>query len=167
MRLPAKRYYKNGQRFFFGVVIGAMISWLIFLFMFGHMQEEQAKTIRKQKEQILELQKEKNIWQEDFKKLNEKNKQLLTVQEVIVKIENAKKYRIDPLSVFEVEESIKEDINNLLAKDLHLVYESRDLLKKVIMNKQIKINDKRYRLIIKEMVIYTTLTIHLELILDD
>ncbi|WAA10162.1 sporulation membrane protein YtrI [Fervidibacillus albus] len=167
MRVPTIHRYKNGQRFFFGTVIGALVSWLIFLYMFGHMQEEQAKTIRKQREQIMELEKEKNIWQEDFKKLNEKNKQLLTVQEVIVKIENAEKYRIDPLSVFEVEESVKEDISMVLAKDLHLVYESRDLLKRVIINKPVKINDKRYRLTIKEIVIYTTLTVHLELILDD
>lgn len=167
MRIPALYRYQNGQRFLFGAIIGAIVSWLVFLFMFGHMQEEQAKTIRKQREQIVELEKEKNIWQEDFKKLNEKNKQLLTVQEIVVKIENADKYRIDPLSVFEVEESVKEDISMVLAKDLHLVFQSRELLKKVIVNKPVKINDKRYKLVIKEMVIYTTLTIHLEMELAD
>ena len=131
------------------------------------MQEEQAKTIREQKEKIMDLENEKSIWQEEFKKLNEKNLELLTVQEIIVKVTNGEKYKLDGLSIFEVEEKIKENIGMVLAKDLNLVFNSRELLKKVVEYTPVKINDKRYRAVIKEMIIYTTLTIQIELVLDD
>lgn len=133
--------------------------------MFGRMQEEQVKLIRQQEELIADLEKEKNIWQEDFKKLNEKNKELLTVQDISIKITNGPKYKIDALSIFEVQEKVKEDISNVLAKDLHVVYTSKDLLEKVIENKPVVINDRRYQLTIRKMVIYTTLNIELELTL--
>ena len=133
--------------------------------MFGRMQEEQVKVIRQQEELIADLEKEKNIWQEDFKKLNEKNKELLTVQDISIKITNGSKYKIDALSIFEVQEKVKEDISNVLAKDLHVFYTSKDLLEKVIENKPVVINDRRYQLTVRKMVIYTTLNIELELTL--
>ncbi|MCU9614197.1 sporulation protein [Caldibacillus lycopersici] len=163
MRVPPYYRSPNWQRVFFGVVIGAIISWCVFLFMFGKMQEKQAQTIHKQEELIAELEKEKNIWQEDYKKLNDKNLELLTVQEIVVKLTNANKYHIDSLSEFQVTEDIKEDINMVLAKDLNLVFNSRELLKKAIENRPVRINNKRYKLIIREMVIYTTLIIRIEL----
>lgn len=108
MRVPSFYRSKSFQRMLFGAVVGAILSWLFFLYVYGQMQEEQVTTIRKQQEQIANLEKEKNIWQEDFKKLNEKNKELLTVQELSIKITNASKYKIDPLSLFEAEEEIKK-----------------------------------------------------------
>ena len=50
-------------------------------------------------------------------------------------------------------------------KDLHVVYTSKDLLEKVIENKPVVINDRRYQLTVRKMVIYTTLNIELELTL--
>ncbi|WP_062355134.1 sporulation membrane protein YtrI [Bacillus kwashiorkori] len=167
MRIPPFYRLPTFQRFFFGMVLGALVSWLLFLYMFGSYQEEQTKKIAEQKNLIEELEREKRIWQEDFRELNEKNKKLLTVNEIKVKISNAHKYNLDLLSKVKAEESVKEDINMMLAKDLSLVAKSTDLLKKVIENKILKINDKRYRLQIKQITIYTTLTIQLELRLAD
>ena len=79
----------------------------------------------------------------------------------------ADKYKIDSLSKYEEEEAIKEDIRIVLAKDLEFVYNSRELIKKTIENKPIKINDKRYKFVVKEMLVYTNLLIHLEIQLAD
>jgi len=163
MRIPPYYHYPSWQRFFAGVIIGGIISWLIFLYMFGVLQEEQAKIIKKQQDEIADLEKEKQIWQNDFAELNKKNKELLTVHEIKVKIINYERFNIDPLSVYEKEEEVKEDLSIMLAKDLDFVFKSRDLLKRVIQNKTIKINDKRYSLEIHELFIYTTLTVHLEI----
>ncbi len=163
MRIPPYYHHPSWQRFIAGVIIGALISWLIFLYMFGVLQEEQAKIIKKQQDEIADLEKEKQIWQNDFAELNKKNKEMLTVHEIKVKIYNYERYNIDPLSVFEKEEEVKEDLNILLAKDLDFAYKSRDLIKRMIQNKTIRINDKRYALEIREIFIYTTLTIQLEI----
>jgi len=167
MRVPSYPPSSAWQKFMFGAIIGGILSWLLFLFIFGDLQEKHAKTIKEQKERIADLEKEKAIWQEEFQKLNEKNMELLTVQEIVVKVTNGEKYRLDRLSIFEIEERIKNNISMVLAKDLNLVFNSRELLKKVVEYTPVKINDKRYQLVIKEMVIYTTLTLNVELVLAD
>ncbi|MBP2241389.1 hypothetical protein J2Z40_001952 [Cytobacillus eiseniae] len=166
MRIPP--YYRQPvwQRFIAGLAIGGMISWFVFLYIFGEWQERYSKQIAKQEEDIADLQKDIVIWQEEFKELNKKNRELLTIQDIKIKISNSEKYKLDSFSVFEIEDEIKEDIGNMKAKDIDTVYKSKELIKKIIRNKVIKVNEKRYRLEVRDMVIYTTLEIHLEILLD-
>jgi hypothetical protein len=164
MRIPP--YYRQPawQRFFAGALIGGVISWMIFLFMFGVLQEEQTATIEKQRDRISDLNQGISHWQEEFKLLNQKNSELLTVQDIKLKIVNAKEYRIDDsLSIFEAEEEIKGDLSPLLAKDLDSVYKNKELIKKTIENKTLRINDKRYKVKVKEIYFFTIIQIFLEL----
>lgn len=59
MRIPP--YYRNShwQRFFAGMAIGGIISWFIFLYIFGEWQEKYSMEISKQEETIRDLTKEK------------------------------------------------------------------------------------------------------------
>ncbi|WHY76442.1 sporulation protein [Neobacillus sp. WH10] len=163
MRIPPLYRRPAWQRFFAGMAIGGAISWCIFLYIYGVWQEENTELIRKQQEDIVDLNNEKKIWQEEYKEMNKRNIEQLTVQKINIKIINSEKYKLDSLSVLETENSVRDDISMMLAKDLETVYKSKDLIKKVIENKPVKIYEKRYTLKIKEMVIYTTLTIQLEI----
>lgn len=166
MRIPPHYRQPVWQRFLAGVAIGGMISWFIFLFIFGEWQERYSKEIKDHEDKIAELNKEKEIWQEEFKALNKKNRELLTIQEIKVKIGNGNKYKLDLYSIFEIEDQIKEDLLNMKAKDIDTVYKSRELIERIIENKTIKVNEKRYKVEVKQMVIYTTLFIQLEIMLD-
>ncbi|MFE8703728.1 sporulation membrane protein YtrI [Cytobacillus sp. FJAT-54145] len=166
MRIPPYYRLPAWQRLFAGMAIGGMISWCIFLYVFGEWQEEYSKEIQKQAEEIRDLKKEKDIWQNDYQELNKKNLEQLRVQEIQVKITNRDKFKLDSLSAYEMEEAIKEDIEMLLAKDIDTAFKNRQLIRKVIENKTFKANDKRYRLEIKEIVFYTTISIQLNLKLD-
>ncbi|MFF2450493.1 sporulation membrane protein YtrI [Neobacillus sp. NPDC058068] len=163
MRIPPLYRRPAWQRFFAGMAIGGAISWCIFLYIYGVWQEENTESLRKQQQEIVDLNNEKKIWQEEYKEMNKRNIEQLTVQKINIKILNAEKYKLDSLSVLETENSVRDDIDMMLAKDLETVYKSKDLLKKIIENKPIKINDKRYKLKVNELVIYTNLTIHLEI----
>ncbi|WP_141432018.1 sporulation membrane protein YtrI [Bacillus sp. 03113] len=167
MRIPP--YYRNPsiQRFFVGMVMGGIISWFIFLFIFGESQEKYSIQIKRQSELIKELKEDKKIWQEEFQELNQKNEKRLTVQEIKVNIINSKKYDLDSYSKFEMENLIKDDLNMLEAKDIETVYKNRDLMMKTIENKRMKINDKRFQFRVTEIVFYTTLSIQIELFLAD
>lgn len=167
MRIPPYYRKPTWQQFFAGMVIGGVISWFIFLFIFGVWQEEYSKEIKTQKAKISDLTNEKTIWQEEFKKLNKESQAKLTIQNIYIKITNKKKYDLDGLSVFEMEEKVKEDIGMMMAKDMDTVYKSRELIKKIIETQTIKANDKRYKLKVKEMTIYTTLSIELEVMMAD
>ncbi|WML47309.1 sporulation protein [Neobacillus sp. PS3-34] len=170
MRIPPLYRRPAWQRLLAGMVLGGCISWAIFLYIFGVVQEESTKKMEKQEEDIKELTQDIKIWQDEYKALNKKNIELLKIQDISVKITNWEKYKqkygIDSFSVFEVEDAIKEDIAMVKAKDLDTVFKSRDLLKKVIENRIVKINDKRFRLEVKEIVIYTTLSIQIHMHLE-
>ncbi|WHX99597.1 sporulation membrane protein YtrI [Neobacillus sp. DY30] len=163
MRIPPYYRQPSWQRFFAGMVIGGAISWCIFIYIFGVWQEKHTALIDKQSEEIVDLQEEKKIWQEEYKEINKRTIEQLTIQKINIKITNWEKYKLDLLSVSEIEDSVKDDISMMIAKDIETVYKSKELIKKIIQNKPVKINDKRYKLKVKEMVIFTTLSIQLEI----
>jgi hypothetical protein len=163
VRIPTYYRMPSWQRFIAGMAIGGAISWCIFLYIFGVWQEEHTALINTQKEEIADLKEEKKIWQEEYKEINKRTIEQLTIQKINVKITNGDKYKLDSLSVLDIEDSVRDDISMMIAKDMDTVYKSKELIKKIIHNKTVKINDKRYKLQVKEMVIYTTLSIQLEI----
>jgi hypothetical protein len=165
MKIPPWYLWKEWRRFFTGMAIGGAISWCIFVFIFGVWQERLTKEIREQKVTIQELESDKEIWQEEFAALNKKNQEKMTVQEIKIKInsKSAAKFKLDSYSLFQVEESVKDDLNIMVAKDLETVYKSRDLLRRVIENKVVPLNNKRYRLEVTEIYIFTTLNIQVDI----
>nr|WP_295969884.1 sporulation membrane protein YtrI [uncultured Bacillus sp.] len=165
MRVPPYYQKPTWQHFSAGVLIGGVISWFIFLYIFGEWQEDYSKEITKQQTLITKLENEKIIWQEEFKKLNAENQDKLTVQSIYIKIRNKDKYHLDQLSLFQMEDEVKKDIGMIIAKDIETAYLSRELIKKTIENKVLTVNDKRFTLKISEMTIYTTLSIELELMI--
>lgn len=163
MRIPPYYNEPGWQRFFAGMAIGALIGWIIFLFIYGTFQEEQSREIEEQETKIAILEEEKKIWQEDYKKLNKENKKRLTLQEIKIKIENGEKYNLGDFTVFQIEKAVKEDISHLIAKDIESVYNSRELLVKTIENKEFELDDKQYKVQVKEILFFTTLYINLEI----
>ncbi|HLU22525.1 sporulation membrane protein YtrI [Lederbergia graminis] len=164
MRIPPLYRKPNWQRFFSGAAIGGCISWVIFLYMFGAMQERFGYIIDDQAQVIAKLEKEKELWQEDYKELNEKNEKLLTVQNIDVKLTGYEKYDInDRQSVFMVQETVKEDLKSLLKKDLGIVYKNSEIIEKTITNRNHDINGKDYKLIVRKISYYTTINIVVEL----
>ncbi|MCA1057757.1 sporulation protein [Rossellomorea aquimaris] len=167
MRIPPFYRLPSWQRFFAGMVVGGIISWMIFLFMFGTMHEKQALKIEEQKNEISKLKNTLSYLQEEYKQLNKENENELTIQEVKVKIINTTKTKVELLSIHETEDRLSEDLRSLLTKDLETVYGNKELIKKIIENKTVKLNDKNFRLKVREMYFYTTTQITLELKYDD
>ncbi len=167
MRIPPYYRRPSWQRFFSGMALGGIISWFIFMYIHGVWQEKSAKLTHQLEDNIKDLENEKKIWQEEYEKLNRQNLEQITVQKINIKITNWEKYKLDLFSVSQTEEAVKDEISMMLAKDLETVAKSKDLIKKVIENKPVKINEKRYKLKVKEMVIYSTLTIELEIQFDE
>jgi hypothetical protein len=163
MRIPPYYRYPTWQRFFAGVVIGALISWFVFLHLFGVLQEKQVRKIIELQDKIADLEDEIRIWQEDYVKQNKINKKKLMVQEISVHLVNAEQYKLDSYTTFRIEESVKEDVSHLKAKDIETVYNSRELLKRAIENKTYTINEQPYKLEIYQMFVFTTLSIELKL----
>ena len=80
-----------------------------------------------------------------------------------MKIINNTKTKVELLSIHETEDQLSEDLRSLLTKDLETVYGNKELIKKIIENKTVKLNDKSFNLKVREMYFYTTTQITLEL----
>lgn len=130
--------------------------------MYGVQQETQIRIIHDQREEIKDLNEEIAIWEQEYKKLNQQNEEILTIQEVEVTITNGK-YSLDRLSIAEAEDVIEDDLSSLLAKDIVSVYNGKMLLKKSIENKIVDINKKRYKLEVVEIMFYTKMNIEIKL----
>jgi len=163
MRVPP--YYKDRswQRFFVGLALGGVVSWLLFLYMHGILQERQTMLIKTQQDEIQDLKDDIIIWQEEFKNLNKENIEKLLVQNITVKISNFKRYNLDLLSVAQTEEAVVEDLKTLKAKDIETVYKNKDLIKRVIENRLVTINGKKYRLEVDELIVFTNVYIQLKI----
>ncbi len=167
MRIPPFYRLPSWQRFFSGMVVGGIISWMIFLFMFGVMHEKQTQLIEEQKNDISKLKSTLSYLQEEYKQLNNENQNKLTIQEVKVKIINNTKTKVELLSIHETEDQLSEDLRSLLTKDLESAYQYKEMIKKIIENKTVKLNDKSFNLKVREMYFFTTTQITLELKYED
>lgn len=162
MKVPFGYSDRGWQRFFAGVAIGAIISWILYFYMHGVMQEQQIQKIETQKQEIRNLTKKIEIWEEESESLNEATENKLKVIEIQVTIENYRDYKLDLLSVIEAQESVRSDLRSLITKDLETVYKGRSLIRKTIENKIIEMNKKKYKFEVSEIMFYSTIFIEVK-----
>ncbi|MEH7224155.1 sporulation membrane protein YtrI [Bacillus sp. JJ1566] len=166
MRVPPYHQKPGWQRFLAGIVIGALISWIVFLFQFGVLQDKQIQKITEQKDEIKELKKSKDILIEDVKKLNEVNKNKLKIQDFNVDFTNKKKFDLSSLNLHHMKTAVIEDLNSLIGQDIQTVSKNKELLFRTIENQVFELDDKTYRLKIHTVFFDTTLeiTLNIELV---
>ena len=163
MRIPPYYRNPNWQRLFAGMALGAFLSWMIFLFIYGVTQEKQATLIQRQENDIADLKRDKLVWQERFKELNNEQQKQLTVQEIRVRIRDNPRLELAELSLYEIQEKVKDDLSVLLSKDLETVSEMRDLIKRTIENQLHRVEEKQYKLTLHETVVYTEVILILDI----
>ncbi|MEH7464624.1 sporulation membrane protein YtrI [Bacillus thuringiensis] len=162
MKVPSS-ISNRWKLFLGGAAVGGILSWIIFLYIYGVFQEEQTKTLEKQQTIIKKLTDDLHVLIEDQKKENEKNKKLLTIQEIEIEIVNHEKYNLDTLTVETLQTSIRDDLRHLLTQNIQSVANNKELLKKVIENKVYKYYDRVYRFEIETVSFDTLLEISVKI----
>lgn len=163
MRIPQYYQKPTWQRFFAGMVVGAIISWVVFLYLYGTLHERQLQLINNQNNQILDLERKRQVLLEDINKLNEENKNRLKIQDIKVEILNTNKFGLDSLIKHKLESGVVNDLNHLLTRDIESVSSNKELLRKSIENKIYEIDEKKYRLIIYTISFDTVLDLSLKI----
>lgn len=130
--------------FFAGMMCGAVISWFFPVYI-RNIPGGAGFPHRKTKEHVKDLNDQISIYQEDLHKLNEDNKRKLLIQSVDVKLLNGEKYKISQPDKTKFEEHVKDDISEVITKDIESVYKTKELLKRTIENKVYTINEKNMR----------------------
>jgi NADPH-dependent 7-cyano-7-deazaguanine reductase QueF-like protein len=162
MHIPP--YYKkpSWQRFFVGAVCGGIIAYVILIYMYGSMYEALLEENKQLKSRVSDLTVQNEALTKDKEDLTEKTNKALVIENIEIDIDNWEKYKMDRLTVYELEELIKEEINHLIGEKVSIVAESDFLLERAIENKSYKLNDVIYYFNISKMTISETLKLTLE-----
>ena len=163
MRLP--QYYRrpNWQRFFAGLAIGTLIGWFFFLYQFGSIHQLLTTEIKKKQLTIEEQKETIDILRSNEKKLNEENEQKLTIQQMEVTFLNAKKHHVNELALYELKQQLLKEIKYLEGKNIATIAATKEMLIRTIENKVFTIDERRFQLKTKQLYLYTTLEIYIEI----
>ncbi|MFX3623928.1 MAG: sporulation membrane protein YtrI [Ectobacillus sp.] len=164
MRIPPLYKSKYWQLFFGGAAVGGILSWMIFLYIYGVFSEEQRTLILTQQAEIEKLKKANHLLIEDKNKLNEENKRILTVQDIKVEITNHEQYDLDSLTVHSLVAEIRSDLQHLLTKNIQSVAQNRELLRKAIENKVYERNETKYKYKVETIYFDTVIDISVKII---
>ena len=160
MRVPPYNRDPGWQRFFSGVVLGAIVGWFIFMLMYGVTLEKNICDLIKYKEEVKSYKDRIHILTEDNDKLKEEKDQL-KIEDFNISIINHEKYMLNSFSRSSIIARITEDLNDQVSKDVASIKDNRQLLIKVIENKSYTLDDKRYYFKVEFLYIDTTIEMDL------
>ncbi|PSL44083.1 hypothetical protein B0H94_109145 [Salsuginibacillus halophilus] len=161
MRIPP--YYKRPgwQRFFAGFILGTLAGWAFFLSQFGGTYEELLLSYNKQSSTIQELEEQLQLLRDQEE--NQDPPGTLVVQSVDVTFVNADESRLNELTLHELEQAALDEVRPTLDQDISHLAEVKDFIIRTIENKRYNAGDQTYRLTVKELYVYDTLELHLEI----
>lgn len=156
MHIPP--YYKlpSWQRFIIGIVTGGVISYAIFIFMYGSMYEKLYEANLELQSKVSELQSHNDSLLQDKEDLDEKTKQQSLVERIEISIINQEELRLDRLIIHQLDHMIKEEINHVIGKDIQTISDSDLLLISTIENKEFSIDDFTYFFEVRRLIISDT-----------
>ncbi|WP_026569716.1 MULTISPECIES: sporulation membrane protein YtrI [Sediminibacillus] len=163
MHIPP--YYKkeSWQRFFAGGFFGAIVAFIIYLYMYGQYYEKWLEDNMNLRSQIAELEKQNEALLENEKELDEKTKEKVVVKSIVVEIDNAEQLKLDRLIVHQLQDAIKEEIASVVGQDIASLSENDQLLISTLENTVYRVEDIDYTASINQLVIAPTLKLHLSL----
>lgn len=167
MHIPP--YYKKAgwQRFFAGVFIGGVIAYGIFLFMYGTHFEGWIEENLKLREEVRDLKDRAESLNKDKEELSEKRKQHLVVQSVEIEFLNENKLLsenlTDRLSLYKLRELAKEQIHDVVGKDVSSVADNERLLITSIESKIYRVDEFTYELKVERLIIAPELKASLQI----
>lgn len=152
-----KRSY---QIFILGTLLGAIIAYIILLYMHGKMYENVLVEQVKLKMEIKELKKQNETLIDDKEEIEEQTE--ATVKAIQVEFTNAEKLKFDRLTTLQLENMVKSELSNIIGKTIKSVSESDDLLVTVIENKTFTIDDQSFIFEVKKVSISEKIKLSLE-----
>ncbi|WP_227936612.1 sporulation membrane protein YtrI [Alkalihalobacillus deserti] len=164
MRIPPFFQRRTVQRFFAGIILGVFIGWFFFIYQYGQVYEGLIVRISEQEATITDLEKNIKILVSEQTKLNKENQKKLTLQEIEIHFINNNKIRLNQLTLLDLKQQVLNELQYIKRKDLETIANMKELMISTIENKVFPVEDKRYQLDIKDIFLYTTLELHVEVI---
>ncbi|RCW66307.1 sporulation membrane protein YtrI [Saliterribacillus persicus] len=165
MHIPP--YYKRSswQRFFSGCVIGSILAYLIFLFIYGRFYEEWVEENLYLRSQLRDLEKNYQTLEENHLALDKKSKENILIEEVNVQFENLKALKLqnDRMMVHQLEEAVKQEIEHIIGKEIDVVSETVELLITSVENKRYKVDEFYFQAEINTLILSNVTVVKINL----
>ncbi|MDY0405344.1 hypothetical protein P5G51_007990 [Virgibacillus sp. 179-BFC.A HS] len=166
MHIPP--YYKKPgwQRFMVGVFAGALVSYLVVIYMYGTMYERVVRENYELKAKVTDLQKQKDALLEDENDEEQHGEQdgksEPVVEELEIRIKNAEELKLDPLIIHQLSDQMKKDLDQIIGLQINIVGKSDELIVSTIESKTYHVDDFSYTFKINRLVVTTKLKLVLE-----
>ena len=147
------------QRFFAGAFFGGLLAYMIFLYMHGVMQKDLLEHNMTLQAEVGELRRQNEALLQDNKDLDQKNKQDIKIETIDIKILNEDQMRLDRLLAHQLEELMKEDIDQIVGESIDAVTKNDELLIAAIENQTYRIDDFSYKVKVEKLTISKTVRI--------
>lgn len=146
------------------MLAGAVIAYIVLIFMYGKMYENLMTENIKLNSEIQDLERRNEALLQDKESLEERN---FIIQSIEIEFSNAEELRMDRLIIHQLENLIKNEIDQIIGKEIDSVADNDELLITVIENKTFTIDDLSYEFEVVKMSITERLRITLEASLTD
>lgn len=146
------------------MLAGAVIAYIVLIFMYGKMYENLMTENIKLSSEIQDLERRNEALLQDKESLEERN---FIIQSIEIEFSNAEELRMDRLIIHQLENLIKNEIDQIIGKEIDSVADNDELLITVIENKTFTIDDLSYEFEVVKMSITEKLRITLEASLTD
>src|SRR5690625_73883 len=160
MHVPPFYKKRSYQIFFVGMFIGAIIAYIMLLFMHSKMYEELLFEHTELQAKVSELENQSDLLLEDKEEMEEKSTTIVT--SIHIEFTNDEELKFDRLITLQLEDAIKNELADVIGKSVQSVSESDDLLVTVIENKSFTIDDQSYQFEVKKVSISEQLKFLLE-----
>ncbi|WP_164216769.1 sporulation membrane protein YtrI [Virgibacillus sp. YIM 98842] len=162
MHIPPFYKKPTWQRFFAGTLIGGILAYGVFLYMYGSMFEEMLAQNRAFQAEINDLENQNEALIQDMEELSDNSEKILRVETIEVTIANSEQLGLDRLLIHDLEEMVKQEVDHIIGQDLSVIGQSDMLLESTIKNKDYIIDDFHYKLEVKLLTIWETVRITVE-----
>ena len=102
----------------------------MFLTIYGVSRDRELEEVRIANDKLEKANLQISAWQEDVKALNKEMKQHLIIQNVKVKLVNGNRYKVNSVVEYNIQKSVDEEAQHLIAQDIESAYRSQGYLKK-------------------------------------
>ncbi|WP_102026793.1 sporulation membrane protein YtrI [Salirhabdus sp. Marseille-P4669] len=163
MHIPPYYKRRGTQYFFVGMLVGAILAYLFFLYINGKLTERWIEQTVELRSEIVQLEDRINGLTKDKENLSKENKEMLTVQEINIEISNKEQLKLDSIEAVELTARIQKELSPLIGNSIESLSENRSLIYSTLENKSFQMNNFSYQPSITELIIATKMEIKIKL----
>ncbi|MGL4820939.1 MAG: sporulation membrane protein YtrI [Bacilli bacterium] len=147
-----------------GFTFGAIFAWLVFLYMYGEIQNIQSRKLHERETDMAQLNERIKLLQADHDRLNEANRRQLSIQEIDVTLVVNRPLSLSSTTQIAFRTSIEKTLSHLITQPISTVSSQSTLLIQSIENQTYRVDDRFYKLVVRQLVFDQTLSIVVEVL---